>query len=69
MKYLPNYFASPTFSGANAGSLSKLFFCFPDPHFKARNHRRRIVSETLLTEYAFYLKVSEQAREQASKGR
>ena len=47
MKYLPNYFA--------LGSLVKLFFCFPDPHFKAKNWRRRIVSDTLLSEYASLL--------------
>lgn len=23
--------------------LEKMFFCFPDPHFKAKNHRRRII--------------------------
>ena len=28
---------------------------FADPHFKQRNHRRRIVNSTLLSEYAFYL--------------
>lgn len=32
-----------------------MFFCFPDPHFKAKNHRRRIVNETLLTEYSYLL--------------
>lgn len=48
MKYLPNFFAK--------GSLEKIFFCFPDPHFKRKNHPRRIVSERLLTEYAYLLK-------------
>ena len=37
MKYLPHFFRK--------GQLEKIFFCFPDPHFKAKNHRRRIVSE------------------------
>ena len=37
MKYLPNFFVK--------GQLEKIFFCFPDPHFKTKNHRRRIVSE------------------------
>jgi len=41
-RYVPNYFAK--------GSLKKLFFCFPDPHFKAKNHRRRIVTTPLLAE-------------------
>ena len=34
-------------------ALDKIFFCFPDPHFKAKNHRRRIVSTALLAEYAY----------------
>ena len=48
MRYLPNFFT--------AGHLDKIFFCFPDPHFKAKNHRRRIVNEVLLSEYAYFLK-------------
>ncbi|KAL7486516.1 hypothetical protein ACHAW6_012117 [Cyclotella cf. meneghiniana] len=48
MKYLVHYFPG--------GSLDKIFFCFPDPHFKKKNHPRRIVSERLLTEYAYLLK-------------
>lgn len=36
MKYLPNYFAK--------GQLKKMFFLFPDPHFKKSNHRRRIIT-------------------------
>lgn len=48
MKYLPNYFPK--------SSTSKLFFCFPDPHFKRKNHVRRIISDRLLTEYAYILK-------------
>ena len=47
MRYLPNFFQK--------GQLQKIFFCFPDPHFKAKNHRRRIVSSILLSEYAHYL--------------
>jgi tRNA (guanine-N7-)-methyltransferase len=47
MKFLPNYFPK--------GCLQKIFFCFPDPHFKRKNHPRRIVSERLLSEYAFLL--------------
>ena len=45
--YLPNV--------VTRGQLAKLFFCFPDPHFKAKNHRRRIVSTSLLAEYAYAL--------------
>lgn len=48
MKFLPHYFTPH--------SLSKIFFCFPDPHFKRKNHGRRIVSERLLSEYAHFLK-------------
>ena len=48
MKYLVNYFPK--------ASLDKLFFCFPDPHFKKKNYPRRIISERLLSEYAYLLK-------------
>lgn len=48
MKFLPHYFPK--------ASLNKVFFCFPDPHFKRKNHGRRIVSERLLSEYAYVLK-------------
>lgn len=47
MKHLPNHFKK--------GQLSKIFFTFPDPHFKKSNHRRRIISPTLLAEYAYVL--------------
>ncbi|KAK8335798.1 hypothetical protein V6Z12_A09G078500 [Gossypium hirsutum] len=49
MKYFPNYFEK--------GQLSKMFFLFPDPHFKEKNHRRRVISPHLLDEYAYVLKV------------
>jgi tRNA (guanine-N7-)-methyltransferase len=48
MKYLPNYVLP--------ASVEKLFFCFPDPHFKKKNHARRIVEIRLLAQYAFVLK-------------
>ena len=48
MKFLPNFFGHH--------QLSKIFVCFPDPHFKARKHKARIVSETLNAEYAYVLK-------------
>lgn len=48
MKFLPNFFKK--------GQLSKIFICFPDPHFKARKHKARIVSMTLNSEYAYTLK-------------
>ncbi|KAJ2929255.1 hypothetical protein H1R20_g7825, partial [Candolleomyces eurysporus] len=48
MKFLPNYFTKH--------SLSALFFLFPDPHFKSRKHKARIISPTLLAEYAYVLR-------------
>jgi len=36
--------------------LERIFFCYPDPHWKKKKHRRRIISETLLSEYAYCLK-------------
>lgn len=47
MKFLPNYFRK--------GQLQKMFFCFPDPHFKRKNIRRRIISEGLLSIYAYLM--------------
>ena len=34
-----------------------MFFLFPDPHFKKRKNKWRIVSNELLAEYAYCLKV------------
>lgn len=48
MKFLPNFFRK--------AQLSKIFLCFPDPHFKARKHKQRIVSNTLNSEYAYVLR-------------
>ncbi|KAE9989232.1 hypothetical protein EG327_002934 [Venturia inaequalis] len=48
MKFLPNFFKK--------AQLTKIFLCFPDPHFKARKHKARIVSATLASEYAFVLR-------------
>lgn len=48
MKFLPNFFRK--------GQLSKIFICFPDPHFKARKHKARIVSTTLNSEYAYIMR-------------
>ena len=47
MKFLPNFFFK--------AQLGKIFLCFPDPHFKARKHKARIVSPTLNSEYAYVL--------------
>jgi len=48
MKFLPNFFRK--------GQLSKVFLCFPDPHFKLRKHKARIVSPTLNSEYAYVIR-------------
>lgn len=48
MKHLPNFF--------HKGQLSKLFFLHPDPHFKQRKSKNRIISPTLLAEYAYILR-------------
>lgn len=47
MKFLVNYFAK--------GNLEKMFFCYPDPHFKKKKNRQRIISTQLLAEYAYVL--------------
>ena len=48
MKFLPNYFSQH--------QLSKIFLCFPDPHFKQRKHKARIVSAQLNAEYAYVVR-------------
>ena len=48
MKFLPNFFVR--------SQLQAIFLCFPDPHFKARKHKARIVSSGLCSEYAFVLR-------------
>lgn len=49
MKFLPNFFRK--------GQLKKMFFLFPDPHFKKTKHKWRIISQTLLAEYAYVMAV------------
>lgn len=49
MKYLPNFFEK--------GQLTKMFFLFPDPHFKQSKHKWRIINPTLLAEYAYVIAV------------
>ena len=48
MRYFPHYFAK--------AQLSKVFTCFPDPHFKRAKHDRRIVSQALLADYAYCIR-------------
>ncbi|OCF39012.1 tRNA (guanine-N(7)-)-methyltransferase [Kwoniella heveanensis CBS 569] len=47
-KYMPNFF--------ERGQLSKMFFLFPDPHFKNRKQKARIITPGLLAEYAYVLR-------------
>ncbi|GFX97395.1 hypothetical protein TNCV_1077661 [Trichonephila clavipes] len=37
-------------------NLAKCSFFFPDPHFKAKKHKWRIISPQLLSEYAYVLR-------------
>lgn len=48
MKYLPNFFVK--------AQLSKIFFLYPDPHFKRSKHKWRIINQSLLTEYSYVLR-------------
>lgn len=48
MKHLVNFIPK--------GVCEKIFFCFPDPHFKKTTHRRRIVHDSLISTYAYVLK-------------
>lgn len=48
MKYLPNFFEK--------NQLSKMFFMYPDPHFKRSKHKWRIINQALLTEYSYVLR-------------
>ncbi|XP_026329515.1 tRNA (guanine-N(7)-)-methyltransferase isoform X2 [Hyposmocoma kahamanoa] len=47
MKYLPNFF--------HKGQLKRMFFLYPDPHFKKAKHKWRIINKWLLSEYAYVL--------------
>lgn len=47
MKHLPNYFCK--------GQLKKMFFLYPDPHFKKSKRKWRIINKSLLAEYAYVL--------------
>ncbi|CAH0381904.1 unnamed protein product [Bemisia tabaci] len=48
MKYFPCYFKK--------AQLSKMFFLYPDPHFKRNKHRWRVINRGTLAEYAYALK-------------
>ena len=47
-KFLPNFF--------DKAQLEKMFFCFPDPHFKRSKHKSRIITPALLAQYAYVLR-------------
>ncbi|XP_065072268.1 tRNA (guanine-N(7)-)-methyltransferase B-like [Rhopilema esculentum] len=49
MKHLPNFF--------HKGQLKKMFFLFPDPHFKKKKNKWRIISPSLLAIYAYTLDI------------
>lgn len=49
MKYLPNFIYK--------NSLEKMFFLFPDPHFKKQKFKWRIISPQLLAEYSYVMKL------------
>ncbi|XP_001653710.2 tRNA (guanine-N(7)-)-methyltransferase [Aedes aegypti] len=48
MKYLTNFF--------HKGQLEKMFFLYPDPHFKKAKHKWRIINSALLSEYSYVLR-------------
>ncbi|CAG0916138.1 unnamed protein product [Notodromas monacha] len=49
MKYMLNFFAKE--------QLTHMFFLFPDPHFKKKKHKWRIINDRLLHQYAFCMAV------------
>jgi len=48
MKFVPNYFVK--------GQLEKMFFLFPDPHFKRSKYRLRVINPLFLDYYAYAIK-------------
>ena len=54
---IPVWFNNLKFMRLLYFQLSKMFFLFPDPHFKKTKHKWRIISPTLLAEYAYVLRV------------
>ena len=67
MKHLPNFFEkgqlSTLFFLFPGFRLSLFIVCLIgfinlDPHFKEKKHKWRIISDTLLSEYAYLLKVN-----------
>ncbi|KAH9386520.1 tRNA (guanine-N7-)-methyltransferase [Nematocida major] len=48
MKFLPNYLAKE--------SIQKMFILFPDPHFKKKKHKARIISKSMLDIYQYVIR-------------
>ncbi|CAD5209089.1 unnamed protein product [Bursaphelenchus xylophilus] len=48
MRFLSHFFQK--------GQLSRMFFLYPDPHFKKSKHKWRIISIPLISEYAYLIK-------------
>jgi tRNA (guanine-N7-)-methyltransferase len=48
MQYLPNFFAK--------AQLERMFFLYPDPHFKKSKIKWRIISIPLISQYAYLMK-------------
>lgn len=48
MKFVPNYFKK--------GQLEKMFFLFPDPHFKRSKYRLRVINPLFVDYYAYAIK-------------
>ncbi|CAD5206371.1 unnamed protein product [Bursaphelenchus okinawaensis] len=48
MRFLSHFFRK--------GQLSRMFFLYPDPHFKKSKHKWRIISLPLISEYAYLMK-------------
>lgn len=59
---------SPPCRCSSVSQLTKMFFLFPDPHFKRTKHKWRIISPTLLAEYAYVLRVGVSREQEGGRG-
>lgn len=59
---------SPPCRCLSVSQLTKMFFLFPDPHFKRTKHKWRIISPTLLAEYAYVLRVGVSREQEGGRG-
>lgn len=60
---------SPPCRCSTVSQLAKMFFLFPDPHFKRTKHKWRIISPTLLAEYAYVLRVGVSREQEGGQGK